>query len=60
MRPIFYIEKISDLRFVIIPFIGKDSYLQCDIYNRHTDEYVDTVKANTLSEIQDIIARKCR
>ena len=59
MRPLLFLDKISDFRFVITPFVddGGD-YLKCDMYNKYTDEYVDTIRAGTFSEMQDIIAVK--
>lgn len=59
MRPLLFLDKISDFKFVITPFEDdRGDYLKCNIYNRHTGERVDTIKAGTFSEIQDIIAIK--
>lgn len=58
MRPLFYLEKISDFKFVIVACMDEDPCLQCDIYNKYTGECVDTIRAGTFSEMQDIIAVK--
>lgn len=58
MRPLLFLDKISDFKFVIVVCADEAPYLQCDIYNRYTGEHIDTIREGTFSKMQDIIATK--
>jgi hypothetical protein len=59
-RPLFYLDKIKHLKLVITVVPSEDGYgkLKCDFYDG--DNIVDTMYADTLSELQDSIAIQYR